>query len=96
MCSAICGGAQAILEVEPEITEANMDEPYRVRIPYPFEWRVKLGRVECDCQTVVKWYRPWHGIGWLHERDCAIFRHVKRYPGILNSVEVSDFIAHTN
>jgi hypothetical protein len=42
MCSAICGGAQAILEVEPEITEANMDEPYRVRIPYPFEWRVKL------------------------------------------------------
>jgi|SRR6185369_5444046 len=44
---------------------------------------------------VLEVYRPWIGYHWEHEPDCAIEKHIRRYPGIQNFIEYSSIIAHT-
>jgi len=69
------------------------DKDYKIIIPYPFKWRDKLGKVECDCKEVMESYQPYYGRTWTHSDDCAMMKHLRRYPGIANLIEVSDIIA---
>lgn len=61
-----------------------IDKDYKVIVPYPFKWRAKLGRVECDCKEVIECYQPYYGYTFLHGEGCAIRKHLKRYPQINN------------
>jgi hypothetical protein len=56
--------------------------------PFKFKWRAKLGTVECNCTEVEVHYQPWYGFSWYHMKECAIGKHLKKYPGILNLIEV--------
>ena len=77
------------------IKPLDIDQGYRMFIKYRFDWRPKLGKATCDCDMVLEVYRPWIGWHWEHEPNCAIEKHLRRYPGILNFVEYSSIIAHT-
>lgn len=57
---------------------------YKIVVPYRFKWRAKLGKATCTCTTVREHYQPYYGTTWYHADDCAIIRHLKRYPGIEN------------
>lgn len=63
------------------------NEGYQIQIPYPFEERKTLGKATCDCTIIKVTYQPWYGISWHHGQNCAIKKHIRRYPGILNIVE---------
>lgn len=82
----------------PLVTERPLDplEGYRLLVPYPFDWRGRLGKAVCDCTQVVEQYRPWIGLDWSHAPECAIEKHVQRYPGIQNFVEYTGVIAYTD
>lgn len=80
MSGAICGGAPPLGTVKTN----DIDQPYHVLVRYPFTWRVKLGKVECDCEWVREWYQPWYGTTWLHSDDCAIMKHYRRWPQMEN------------
>jgi hypothetical protein len=72
------------------IGKEDFDNPdgYERIIPFDFKWRAKLGKAECDCKEVEEVYAPWYGTTWYHMPDCAIGKHLKKYPGIENLVEV--------
>lgn len=79
-----------------EKPENWMDVGYRILVPYPFDWREKLGKATCDCTMVFETDRPWLGRHWTHHPDCAIEEHLRRYPGIYNFVEnAGGMFAHT-
>jgi hypothetical protein len=65
-----------------------IDRGYKIVVPYDFKWRDKLGDVECDCKEIEEHYQPWYGFSWYHLDDCAIGKHLKKHPGILNLIEV--------
>ena len=69
---------------------------YKIVVAYPFKWRAKLGKVECDCKEVEEHYQPWYGYSWFHLPECAMMKHLHRYPGITNLIEVSSLIAQTD
>lgn len=71
----------------------SVDKDYKIIIPYPFKWRDKLGKVECDCKEVMESYQPYYGRTCTHSNDCAMMKHLRRYPGIANLIEVSNIIA---
>jgi hypothetical protein len=76
----------------------DIDQGYRMLVPYPpkLKYREKLGKVVCDCTQVIEMYRPWIGLSWSHHPDCAIEKHLRRYPGIYNFVEnAGGIFAHT-
>lgn len=56
--------------------------------PYPFKWRFKLGKVECDCKEIEVSFQPYYGSDYYHMEDCAIGKHLKRFPGIRNLWEI--------
>jgi hypothetical protein len=71
-------------------------QDYQMLVPYKFNFREKLGKVECDCTEVIECYRSWIGLCWSHHPDCAIEKHLRRYPGIYNIVEnAGGIFAHT-
>jgi hypothetical protein len=72
-----------------------IDRGYKIIVPFNFKWRAKLGKVQCDCTEVWEYYQPWYGYSWFHMPQCAMMRHLDRYPGITNLVEVSSLIAQT-
>lgn len=72
--------ALPIEKVKPE----GFDEPYRIMVPYKFKWRVKIGKVECDCKEVEECYQPWYGFDWYHSEACALMRLVKEKPQLKN------------
>lgn len=86
----VCGSYPKLTKRKPKNW---FDKGYRIRIPYPFKWREKLGKVECDCATVIETYRIWYGFDITHDENCAIEKHVRRYPGILNFIDYSGIIA---
>ncbi len=57
---------------------------YKAIIPYPFKWRAKLGKVECDCKECIKMYQPYYGSTWIHSDECAVMKHYKKYPQMNN------------
>lgn len=61
-----------------------MDRDYKAIIDYPFDWREKLGKVECDCKECIEAYQPYYGWNWYHMDDCAIMKHFRKYPQMAN------------
>lgn len=61
-----------------------IDRDWKAIIPYPFKWRVKLGKVECDCKEVIESYQPYLGSTWYHEENCATMQHLRKYPQMEN------------
>lgn len=60
------------------------DHDYKALLPYPFKWRSKLGKVECDCKEVIEAYQPYYGFTYYHEQACATMKHLFRYPQMEN------------
>jgi len=79
--------------VDSPLKNDNMDEPYKCLVPYKFSWRAKLGRAVCDCAQVIEVYEPWYGVHWEHTQECAIEKHIRRYPGIQNLVPWTGILA---
>ena len=61
-----------------------IDRDWKAIIPYPFKWRTKLGKVECTCVECIESYMPYYGSTWYHEENCAITKHIRKYPQMLN------------
>ena len=72
-----------------------VERGYKMLVKYPFKWRRKLGKVECDCAEVEEHYQPYYGFSWYHGKDCAMMKHLRRYPGISNLIEVDECIAQS-
>lgn len=51
---------------------------------YPFKWRSKLGKVECDCKEVIEAYQPYYGFTYYHKDACATMKHLRHYPQMEN------------
>ena len=65
-----------------------MDRDWKAIIPYPFEWRAKLGKVECNCKEVIEAYQPYYGSTFSHSDDCAVMVHFRKHPQMQN---IGDF-----
>ena len=76
----ICGNFAKMSQEKPK----GYDRDYKCFVPYPFKWRQKIGTVECDCIEVEEHFQPWYGFDWFHREACAILKHIKAHPGILN------------
>lgn len=51
------------------------------------DWeRPTLGKATCDCKEVLECYQPYYGFTWYHSDDCAIVKHLEKYPQIYNLV----------
>jgi hypothetical protein len=61
-----------------------IDRDWKAIIPYPFEWRSKIGKVECDCVEVVEAYQPYLGSTWFHSKECATIKHLNKFPQMQN------------
>jgi hypothetical protein len=72
-----------------------VDVGYLIIRPYDLKWRHKLGKVECNCKEMEELYEPYYGFTLFHSEDCAMMKHLKRYPGICNLVDVSNIIAQS-
>lgn len=35
---------------------------------------------ECDCKEMIESFQPWYGFTFYHSDDCAIVKHIERYP----------------
>jgi hypothetical protein len=66
------------------------DRDWKAIIPYPFKWRAKLGKVECDCKEVVEAYQPYYGSTWYHSKECATIKHYRKYPQMANFIWDTD------
>lgn len=71
------------------------DNEYKVMVPFNFKWRATLGKVECDCTEVLECYQPYYGFSFYHSDDCAIMKHYKKYPQMLNFIESPRLIAQS-
>lgn len=76
----ICGNFSELTRQKPE----NHDKAYKCIIPYPFKWRVKIGKIKCNCKEVEEHFQPWYGFDWYHMDNCSIIKHIKAHPGIQN------------
>ena len=89
----MCGNFVKLSKRKPK----NWSETgYEMIVPYSFKWRQKLGKVECDCKFVKESYQPYYGFSWFHLDDCEIMKHIEKFPGITNLVEVDSLIAQTD
>lgn len=57
--------------------------------PYNLKWRAKIGKVECDCKEIEYTFQPYYGFTLYHMSDCALGKHLKKYPGIYNLIDPS-------
>lgn len=92
----ICGNGFALTANFAKLTTKRPKDfmkDYKIIVPYPFKWRDKIGKVICDCKEVEESYMPYYGRTWTHSEDCAMMKHLRRYPGIANLIEVSNVIA---
>lgn len=62
----------------------GFDQEYKIMVPYRFKWRNKLGRATCDCKEMLECYQPWYGYSYYHEDNCAISKHLAKYPQMQN------------
>jgi len=88
----MCGNFAPLSRKKPK----HYDKEYKILIPYPFKWRLKLGKVECNCKEVEEHYQPYYGFSWFHSYDCAMMKHLRKYPGIQNLVEVDECITQSD
>lgn len=85
--SAICGGRHQITKRKPKNW---FDNGYCMIVPYRFKNRITLGKATCDCKEIIEDFQPWYGYTWSHNKDCAIEKHIKKYPGIQNFFSDTD------
>ena len=78
---AICGGIAKLTKRKPKNW---FDDGYTIFVKYPFKWRVKIGKVECNCKKVEEHYQPYYGRSWFHTEDCLLMQLVKKRPQLLN------------
>lgn len=71
------------------------ERDWKAIIPFPFKWRDKLGKVECDCTECVIAHMPYYGYSWYHMDDCAMHKHFARYPQMANLGYSVGAIAHS-
>lgn len=57
---------------------------YKIIVPFDFNWRAKVGKVECDCKECEEHYQPWYGISWFHSDNCALMKYIDKRPQIMN------------
>ena len=81
MNGAICGGRQPITNKKPKNW---IDVGYTIKQPYPFKWRVKIGKLECDCKECLQNYQPWYGFTYYHSDDCVLMKRLKANPQLEN------------
>lgn len=60
------------------------DKDYKIMIPYPFKWREKIGKVECDCTEVMESHMPYYGFNYSHSDECALMKLLKAKPQLRN------------
>lgn len=62
------------------------DKDYKIIIPWEEKFkdfeRPKLGKATCDCKEVLECHQPYYGFNWYHSNECAIVKHLKKYPQI--------------
>lgn len=93
----ICGNFSQAKRYKNGRPKNWIDRDWKAIIPYPFKWRDKIGKVECDCVEVVEAYQPYYGSSWYHEDRCAMMQHYKKYPQMKNlGFSCSSLIAQTD
>lgn len=75
---SICGNFAKLSKKKPK----TFDKEYKCIVEYPFKWRAKLGKVECNCVECEEHFQPYYGWTWFHDKDCAIMNHLKKFPQI--------------
>jgi len=78
----ICGNTAKLLKKRPK----SFDKEYKCLINYPFKWRTKLGKVKCTCKICEEHFQPYYGFTWFHNGNCAIMKHLKKYPQMKNLI----------
>lgn len=61
-----------------------IERGYKMIVPYRLKWRAKLGKVACDCVVMKEHYQPYYGMTLYHSDECAIAKHLKKYPQMQN------------
>lgn len=61
-----------------------IENGYKIIVPFKFEWRHKIGKVECDCVECEEHFEPWYGISWYHSKECALIKYINSRPQICN------------
>lgn len=70
--------------------DKDYENGYKMRVAYPFKWRVKIGQTECDCTEVIERFTPWYGFDWFHSDECALMQRVKKSPQLQNLPAFAD------
>lgn len=64
------------------------DRDYKAIIPWDNmfkDWkRPTLGKATCNCKEVIECHQPYYGRTWYHADECAIVKHMEKYPQMLN------------
>ena len=81
MSGAICGGREPLTKTKPKDW---VNTGYTIQVPYFFKWRIKIGKLTCDCKKVLKNYQPWYGFTFYHSDNCVLMRHLKSKPWLEN------------
>ncbi len=61
-----------------------IENGYTIRVPFDFQWRATLGKVTCDCTEVIERFEPYYGFTFFHSENCAIRKHLEKYPQMEN------------
>lgn len=61
-----------------------MQTGYKTIVPFKFNWREKIGKVECNCKEVEEHYEPYYGTAWYHTNECALIKYINKRPQICN------------
>ena len=80
----ICGGTRHLPLLRGRPKNLGIDDSYKAIVPFDFKWRAKLGKVVCDCKEMVESFQPWYGFTFFHSDECAIVKHIERYPQMQN------------
>lgn len=77
----MCGNFAKVTKKRPKNW---FDVGYKMFVPFPFRWRVTIGKVTCDCKEVKECYQPYYGWDWYHEDSCALIKLVEARPQLKN------------
>lgn len=61
-----------------------IEKGYKILVPYKFNWREKIGKVECDCKVCEEHYALYYGVDWYHSKECALIKYINQRPQIQN------------
>lgn len=64
-----------------------IENGYKIIIPFKFQWRHKIGKVECTCTYCEEHFQPWYGLQWFHSSECELMKYIDKRPQILNLIQ---------